>query len=883
MTRAFLTLILLLQASLILADNTAVTVSGIIRDENEQVLPGVIITAARPGGDMLAYAVSADDGSFSLEIDSRPDSLTVEAGMLGYKTVRRTFRLPLKDLLIIDMKPDAVNLKEINVVAKPIRAQGDTLVYNVASFKSAADRNIEDVIRRMPGITVADNGAISYQGEPINRFYIEQVDMLHGSYALATRNLSADDIATVDIYENHQPVRVLENVEHSDKAALNLTLKKKSLLRPVGTVRAGGGYGDGRGLWLGEANVLLISPSVQSFVVGKASNTGMSYSEESAELTDRSVSVNTIAANAFSKSLGSAPRLDRRRYDFNRSALASANMTRRFDQDNTLTVNLTYNHDYSDIYSCRESHYFNRGDQSVDIIARTSSRPRTDSFRARLNFTRNAKGSYIDNRLTVNGAFASGKFAVRGTDNVNQSLDLDNFSVGNTLRLTARRGDRVWNVRSTLHYGNSPNGGIEASRLSDAEAYSEAIPGYISQKASGRIFYGTANTSMTWLFGSHVSIGGDLRLRFTHNTFRSHLLTDPPATSADRGLNDISGHRTVTELTPFFVWENDLLIWRTEVPLKIIDQHFRDAVTDRRYGYDRPVPEVNAGLRIGRQTDFSGSISGSYTQDVGDISNFITTPYYRSYRDLTAMGSGMLGRSSTANVTASVGYRNAGRGLFTSLIWSCDFRKSNLMSVSDISADQTVSSMTGRTSRSRNMDLRLNFSKRIRLLNSTVKAEGGWSRHSSSLIRSGEEMTSDVDNFSVSANARGNCLDDHLAIGLRAGYRYSRQHLDAGGAASSFDDLSTGLDISVFPVRAVEIFVRATYQRTQIADDRYLNPVFVDGGVRYRIRKWELELRLNNLTDRRNYAYQVFNGPDRFYYDFRLRPAEALLTARFTL
>ena len=92
----------------------------------------------------------------------------------------------------------------------------------------------------MPGITVRGNGSIEYMGKPINEFYIEGLNMLQGRYTLATRNISADDIATVDVYENHQPVRVLENVVYSDKAALNLTLKKKSLMRPIGRVAAGG-------------------------------------------------------------------------------------------------------------------------------------------------------------------------------------------------------------------------------------------------------------------------------------------------------------------------------------------------------------------------------------------------------------------------------------------------------------------------------------------------------------------------------------------------------------------------------------------------------------------------------------------------------------------
>ena len=110
---------------------------------------------------------------------------------------------------------------------RQISSHGDTLLYNVAAFRSASDRNIEDVIRKLPGISVSENGTISYQGESINKFYIEGLDLLSGRYALATRNISPDDIASVSIYENHQPKKVLKDISFSEKAALNLKLKNQ--------------------------------------------------------------------------------------------------------------------------------------------------------------------------------------------------------------------------------------------------------------------------------------------------------------------------------------------------------------------------------------------------------------------------------------------------------------------------------------------------------------------------------------------------------------------------------------------------------------------------------------------------------------------------------
>ena len=224
----------------VMSHAAAYRVRGLVRDEDRMPMPGVAVGVAARDGSQLGCGVTKPDGTFAVSFDAPGDSVAVEVGMLGYRTETRVIGLPPVGDLNFDLTPESITLREVHVMAKPIRAQGDTLIYNVASFKSGVDNTIEDVIKRMPGITVRGNGSIEYMGKPINEFYIEGLNMLQGRYTLATRNISADDIATVDVYENHQPVRVLENVVYSDKAALNLTLKKKSLMRPIGRVAAGG-------------------------------------------------------------------------------------------------------------------------------------------------------------------------------------------------------------------------------------------------------------------------------------------------------------------------------------------------------------------------------------------------------------------------------------------------------------------------------------------------------------------------------------------------------------------------------------------------------------------------------------------------------------------
>ncbi len=88
--------------------------------------------------------------------------------------------------------------------APPIRQKNDTLIYNVASFASTQDKYIEDILKKLPGINVGENGQISYQGKSISKFYIEGQDLLGSNYNQATKNLPIESVSQIELMENNQ-------------------------------------------------------------------------------------------------------------------------------------------------------------------------------------------------------------------------------------------------------------------------------------------------------------------------------------------------------------------------------------------------------------------------------------------------------------------------------------------------------------------------------------------------------------------------------------------------------------------------------------------------------------------------------------------------------
>lgn len=177
------------------------------------------------GKRILAYSYSQPDGSFILECPQGPQQeFLLTTSRLGYEPYRQKIPAQTQQTEIL-LKESSLTLREVKIISSPIRRQGDTISYYMSNFHRPQDRNLADVLARMPGIHVQSDGRVQYDGKPINRFYIEDMNLLGERYSLATKNLSPSDIAAVQVYENHEPIKMLRDRSQTEQAALNIKLK----------------------------------------------------------------------------------------------------------------------------------------------------------------------------------------------------------------------------------------------------------------------------------------------------------------------------------------------------------------------------------------------------------------------------------------------------------------------------------------------------------------------------------------------------------------------------------------------------------------------------------------------------------------------------------
>lgn len=402
---------------------------------------------------ILASAFTDENGKFQMSVKSECDSLILKASSVEIAPAQITVpnRSGSYDIIVENR---AVELKEVVVKSKKIYSQGDTINYNVGSFLSQTDQSIADVLKKMPGITVSDAGQVSYQGKPIKNFYIEGLDLMKGHYGIATNNIDPNNIATVQVLENHQDIKALKGLRPEEQASINLRLKEgvKGVFNLITTI--GGGYCD-EGLWNNSAIATYFRRNSQFLATYKGNNTGEDLSQELYSFDNdysRTSNISTI-------SMPSAPSIDKRFYYFNRSHNATFNNVYRVGKSGEFGINAAYLNDRD----TRQSHsvttnYLPDGEvNTVDEMM--SGTARMQKAYGDLTYMNNGDENYLKEQLKFDWSTTDADSRiVAGGDNVSQFGKTDTYRLLNKFHMTHRNSsDRGFEISSLVNLEKRPH------------------------------------------------------------------------------------------------------------------------------------------------------------------------------------------------------------------------------------------------------------------------------------------------------------------------------------------------------------------------------------------------------------------------------------------
>lgn len=214
-------------------------ISGQIKDTAGEPLPNISVLLHMAGSNpIMAYGFSDIDDYYEIKADITSDSLDIKTNSSFYE--KKTLRIANASQTIdFVLKEKVYELKGVTVMARPIEKTNDTIEYFIDSFVGQEDKSIEDVLKKMPGIEIENNGQILYQGLPIQKFYVEGMDLMDGKYAAISKNMPHQSVASVEIYENHQPIALLQDRVETERASLNIKLSKNVTVTGSGELGIG--------------------------------------------------------------------------------------------------------------------------------------------------------------------------------------------------------------------------------------------------------------------------------------------------------------------------------------------------------------------------------------------------------------------------------------------------------------------------------------------------------------------------------------------------------------------------------------------------------------------------------------------------------------------
>ena len=255
----------------------SITFQGIVKDTTNAPLEMANVMAVNQVTKAVdSYSITNDKGRFQLSLKANA-TYNVKFSYLGLKTKNLVIATKAEDISqTIILNADATELAGVEIVREmPVSIKGDTIIYNADSFKTGTERKLEDVLRKLPGVTVNKDGEVEVEGKKVSKLMVEGKDFFDGDTKLGVKNIPADAIDKVQVLRNYNEVGALKGLENNeDNVAMNIKLKSGKKNFWFGDMTAGIGVGHTQSRYEVNPKLFYYSPKYSVNVLGNFNNIG---------------------------------------------------------------------------------------------------------------------------------------------------------------------------------------------------------------------------------------------------------------------------------------------------------------------------------------------------------------------------------------------------------------------------------------------------------------------------------------------------------------------------------------------------------------------------------------------------------------------------------
>lgn len=847
-------LLLLLLLALSFTAN-AQNFTGFVKDyKTHKPLDYASVVAMDSNGNPVAFRNTGEDGSFSLQVTDSKVVRSLSVSYLGF--AQKTITVSeYKPGMTIYMHQDAIEIKEVEVKSKRLQQRSDTLIYSVAGFRQKQDRSIADVIAKMPGLDVSDKGTITYQGKPINKFYIEGMDLMGGKYAMASENLSAKKVKNVEVLRNHQPIKALKGIHFSDQAALNLILEDEAKEVLNGLIELGAGAQVQKGigndfLCDGRAVSMLFGRKHQNLSMYKWNNTGKDIQHEirdltsSSDLEDSDVPwINDIAV--------SAPDLKLERYNCNNTHIAATNWLFKTGKNADLRLQGTYLFDKTIGYRKDQTTYTNILGQPVMDESYDANKYRREA-NVEVLYKQNQDSLYLENSIkaSINWNESAATTMLNGSS-IRQDVQPRKRGLNDNFNLIKKLGNgRSFNLNAMVDYRYLPGRLLTVS---------DSIP----QKLNVKTLNAKVSTGFRHrLLGMYISY--DAQLGYKNDDIE--LVNGEP--------QKVNYREVEMKVTPRVSFEKYGIRSSLSVPCYLAFFHLAGN-EDYKFFVN---PYFFIGYKLSGTWDTDFYYNHQYT--CFGISNNVPMTYFVDYTT-RIKGSGKLDFTSLDSYNGKLEYSNPNIGLFFNL--SGSYVKTNDVPMPTYDYRDNVYTMQSLDLKSRNEQMRgsAEISKAFGYGKTTFTLGGDVIQNNYSTWISEKENHCHLQFYSA-----------HFKFAFMPSTVFSLEEYSAFNSMKSKNTTNPELTTKAtnsFNHKLTMFFMPGNWQFSWAhelyhSNDKSVNTAyFSDFKVTWTQKRYELSLGVNNIFGTTKYERMTISTDYMQYSYNRLRPREVMAKVSFSL
>ena len=875
----FFLLLLVVPLRAVNAQTQTISVHGQAHCGTEKVV-GALVTMLQPAdSSIVAYATTDKQGFYTLKATTQHSEVLLSIS--GFNIKQKTTRIKAhSQTLDFHVEEENRILREVVVKSQKLWGNRDTLNYLVSAYTRDKDRSIGDVLKKLPGITIEDNGVIKYQGNPINHFYIENLDMLQGRYNLATQGIKAEDVATVQVLENHEHIRSRQDQTPSERAAINLKIKDKAKGIWSKSADLGTGHNHDETLWEAMLQTMYFGKGKQHMLrysgdnLGRSLEMGTDHYDFSSEGNSRMVSLVEHSSPPIGNSLFGY------RHSINLNNLA------KLSDSITINYNLNYNHNFASGHSFSQTTYFLPNGEKQLLMEDIADRTHTHSANIQLIYEMNLQRRYLKNAFSLWGRWNEGRGEIlsghqfhppipngtSGDSSISQALHYRSLGVTNRTHWvyrTAKGGGFEW--ISTNRVSKTPQTLIIAG---ERPAHQDIEITAISTSNSFRLLRDLRSSKWT------LSSSGNLN---TNYTILTSALTHPNIPVAPYG--DMNHLHTSVDWGPVAQYTSGNFQSELSLPVALTYTALHNAAVEGE--------ETDAHrLRLYLQPSFSlhWKASDYFTLNANAHYSVSETPWRKlltanvmqNYRSLSRYRA-TLDNSYNAGAHFKVAFKDIFSSVFAHLESNWQRSWSDIAYGTTLDAQaHTIIEAAYMPNHSNHYMLTAYGRKDIdwHTLQIELSATRSWGK--SEMLRQSVLTT-----YSTTSYALQGTLSFDIASGYRLDYKatWQRQRSTAPQQTFTFDELSQRAELSLrlLPARLFLNLHASHTHNSSLASERK-DYLFIGSSLQFKFsKKVEFNLNGDNLTNIRSYSSRSIGDMENYYSEYYLRPLSITLTAHLYL